>query len=100
MKAPDTLVKLKKKELENSQKQLSIYQKENAKLKQKLSQSHATKETFTDLIQKLREIEQSNGNSSKEVSKMKHSQNIRGKILNRSNKNTHEDGEDKNFKVY
>lgn len=98
IKAPDTLVKLKEKELENAQKQLSIYKNENAKLKQKLSQSQATKETVSDLMQKLKEIEQSNENLSKEITKMKHSQNIRGKILNRSTKNTHEDDQEKNFK--
>lgn len=54
---PDTLVKLKEKELINAKKQLAMYQKENKVLKEKLTTSQNTKETITELTDKLKRLE-------------------------------------------
>jgi hypothetical protein len=66
-KTPQTLMKLKEKELSNAQNQLLIYQKENEKLKKKLLNSQNTKDTIVTLTSKLKELEESNQSLTKEI---------------------------------
>ena len=56
-KSPETLTKLKEKELSNAYAQLEIYKKENEKLKHKLTESQNTKDSVVVLAAKLKEIE-------------------------------------------
>mmetsp|Transcript_24242 Transcript_24242/g.21526 ORF Transcript_24242/g.21526 Transcript_24242/m.21526 type:complete len:258 (+) Transcript_24242:149-922(+) len=99
MKAPDTLTKLKEKELFNAKKQLSMCQKENGVLKMKLKSCKNTKETVAELSNKLKNLEEGNDHLVKEINKLKINQNNRAKNLINANSSSPAQNSSMNVKL-